>query len=294
MGKDLCDVFPQAKHRFAEADDVMGEALSRVCFEGPEELLKQTRFTQPALFVHSAIVADLLAERGILPSMAAGHSLGEYSALYAANAIDFEEALKVVKIRGQGMQKAGEINPGTMAAVIGLEEAQIRQVCQEASQAGVVQPANFNSPGQVVISGSVAGVRKAMDLAKEAGAKLVKELVVSGAFHSPLMEPARESLFAALDVLEIRVPDCPVYANVSASPEFDPNQIRQLLKDQLQSPVLWAQSVAAMIAHGASRFVEVGPGNVLAGLLKRIDKNMSALTAGTMQDLEKAVESLKS
>lgn len=294
MGKDLCEAFPQARRRFAEADDVMGEALSRVCFEGPEELLKQTRFTQPALFVHSAVVADLLAERGIHPAMTAGHSLGEYSALYAAGAVDFVAALKAVKVRGQGMQMAGEANPGTMAAVMGLEEAQIRQVCQNASSAGVVQPANFNSPGQVVISGSVAGVRKAMDLAKEAGAKLVKELVVSGAFHSPLMEPARESLFAALDDLVIRTPKCPVYANVSAAPVTDPEQIRRLLKEQLLSPVLWAQSVAAMVAAGAAKFVEVGPGNVLSGLLKRIDKNAAALTAGTVADLEKAAATLNS
>jgi [acyl-carrier-protein] S-malonyltransferase len=287
MGKDLYEAFPQAKLRFAQADEVMGKALSRVCFEGPETLLRQTRFTQPALFVHSAVVADLLAEREIKPDMAAGHSLGEYSALYAAGAVAFEAALKVVKVRGQGMQMAGEANPGTMAAVMGLEEAQIREVCRVAANVGVVQPANFNSPDQVVISGSVLGVRKAMELAKEAGAKLVKELVVSGAFHSPLMEPARESLFAALDELFIRTPLCPVYANVSAASVTGPEQIRSLLKDQLLSPVLWAQSMAAMLAAGATKFIEVGPGNVLTGLLKRIDKNASGLAAGTVGDLEK-------
>jgi [acyl-carrier-protein] S-malonyltransferase len=294
MGKDLCATFPQAKARFAQADDIMGEALSRICFEGPEELLKQTRYTQPALFVHSVVVADLLALKGIKPDMAAGHSLGEYSALYAAGALDFEAALRVVKVRGQGMHKAGQTNPGTMAAVMGLEEAQIRQVCLAASSAGIVQPANFNSPGQVVISGSVAGVHRAMELAKEAGAKLVKELVVSGAFHSPLMEPARESLFAALEDLDIHIPRCPVYANVSAQPLGEPDQIRRALKEQLLSPVLWAQSVTAMIADGAAKFIEVGPGNVLSGLLRRIDKNAAAMTAGTVSDLEKTLALLKS
>jgi [acyl-carrier-protein] S-malonyltransferase len=176
---------------------------------------------------------------------------------------------------------------------MGLEEAQIRQVCRAASSEGIVQSANFNSPGQVVISGSVSGVHRAMDLAKEAGAKLVKELVVSGAFHSPLMEPARESLFAALEELDIHVPRCPVYANVSAQPLREPDQIRRALKEQLLSPVLWAQSVTAMIAAGAAKFVEVGPGNVLNGLLKRIDKNAAGLTAGTVADLEKSLEILK-
>lgn len=293
MGKDLCDAFPQARRRFAEADEILGAPLSRICFQGPEETLKQTKYTQPALFVHSAVVAELLAERGIRPDMAAGHSLGEYSALFAAGAIDFAAGLKVVKVRGEGMHRAGEANPGTMAAVIGLEEAQVTDVCEEASASGIVQPANFNSPGQVVISGSVAGVQKAMELAKSAGAKLVKELVVSGAFHSPLMEPARESLFAALDELPIRTPRCPVYANVSAAPQTDPEQIRRLLKEQLLSPVRWNQSIAAMIADGAGTFLEIGPGQVLTGLLKRIDRNVSGFTVGTVEALEKAADIIK-
>jgi len=287
MGKDLCDVFPQARQRFAQADDIMGSPLSRICFEGPEETLKQTKYTQPALFVHSAVVAELLAERGVFPDMAAGHSLGEYSALFAAGSLDFEAALRVVKVRAEGMQKAGEANPGTMAAVVGLEEAQIRMVCQQAAEAGVAQPANFNSPGQVVISGSVAGVHRAMELAREAGAKLVKELVVSGAFHSPLMESAREALFEALDALEIRPARCPVYANVSAAQATDPSEIRRLLKEQLLSPVLWWQSVEAMIRDGASKFIEIGPGQVLSGLLKRIDRSVQGMTVGTAAELDK-------
>ncbi len=292
MGKDLCEAFPAARQRFALADDLLGEPLSQICFEGPEETLKQTMYTQPALFVHSVAVCDILAERGLHPAMTAGHSLGEYSALYGAGAVDFETALIVVKIRGLGMQQAGASNPGTMAAIMGLEEAQIRQVCAEASTVGIVQPANFNSPGQVVISGSVTGVRKAMDLAKAAGAKLVKELVVSGAFHSPLMETARTSLFTALDQLNIRTPHCPVIANVTAQPTTDPTVIRQLLKDQLLSPVLWAQSLQAMLSAGVSAFVEVGPGQVLSGLLKRVDKNAAAFTTGTVADLNKTLIAL--
>jgi len=287
MGQDLCDAFPAARRRFAQADDLLGEPLSRICFEGPEETLKQTQYTQPVLFVHSAAVADILAERGLKPEMAAGHSLGEYSALYAAGAVDFESALKVVRVRGLGMQMAGEKNPGTMAAIMGLEEAQIRQICHDASAEGIVQPANFNSPGQVVISGSAAGVRKAIELAKTSGAKMAKELVVSGAFHSPLMEPARESLFAALDELTIMAPRCPIYANVSAAPTTDPLEIRRLLKEQLLSPVLWMHSMQAMIRDGAGRFIEIGPGQVLTGLLKRIDRSVIALQAGTAEDLNK-------
>ena len=287
MGKDLFDAFPQARHRFSDADEILGTPLSQICFEGPEEALKQTKYTQPALFVHSAIMAELLVERNILPEMTAGHSLGEYSALFAAGSIDFAAGLKVVKIRGEGMQHACEVSPGTMAAIVGLEEAQVTQVCQEASASGIVQPANFNSPGQVVISGSVAGVQKAMELAKAAGAKLVKELVVSGAFHSPLMEPARESLFAALDELEIRIPRCPVYANVSAAPQTNPEEIRRLLKEQLLSPVRWNQSIGAMITDGAGTFMEVGPGQVLTGLLKRIDRNVMGFAVGTVETLEK-------
>ncbi len=290
MGKDLYDAFDLARERFQQADDILDAPLSRICFEGPEETLKQTRYTQPALYVHSAVMAELLGERGIQPAMAAGHSLGEYSALFAAGAFDFAAGLRVVKIRGEGMQMSGEKNPGTMAAVIGLEEEQVREICQRASGAGAVQPANFNSPGQVVISGSIEGVKKGMELAKEAGAKLVKELVVSGAFHSPLMEPARESLYAALDELDIRPPRYPVYANVNARPLTDPQQIRQALKDQLLSPVLWMQSVQAMIRDGAGVFIETGPGQVLTGLLKRIDRSARAVAVGTVEALEKIPE----
>lgn len=287
MGKDLYEAFPRARERFDEADEIMGAPLAKICFEGPEETLKQTRYTQPALFVHSAIVAELLVEKGLHPAMTAGHSLGEYSALFAAGAVSFEAALKVVKIRGEGMQFSGEKNPGTMAAIIGLEEAQVRDVCEQSSSAGIVQPANFNSPGQVVISGSIEGVRRGMELAKEAGAKLVKELVVSGAFHSPLMEPAKDSLFAALDELVITVPQCPVCANVNAKLLTDPLEIVDALKAQLLSPVLWMQSVQTMIADGADTFIETGPGQVLTGLLKRIDREVKGAAVGTGEAVEK-------
>ncbi len=286
MGKDLYNAFHGAKDRFKQADEIMGASLSTICFEGPEETLKQTRYTQPALFVHSAVIAEILGDRCIFPGMAAGHSLGEYSALFAAGAIDFESALKVVKIRGEGMQYSGEKNPGTMAAVIGLEEKQVRDICEQASATGIVQPANFNSPGQVVISGSIEGVRKGMELAKDAGAKMVKELVVSGAFHSPLMEPAKEALFSALDDLEIRKPKFPVYANVNAKPLSEPDEIRSALKDQLLSPVLWMHTISGMIAAGADTFLEVGPGQVLTGLLKRIDRGVRGIQVGTVDALD--------
>ncbi len=286
MGKDLFDAFPEARERFQQADEIMGAPLSQICFEGPEETLKQTKYTQPALFVHSAIAADILTGKGISPAMTAGHSLGEYSALYAAGAVDFDAALEVVKVRGEGMQFSGETNPGTMAAIIGLEEQQVREVCEKASSAGIVQPANFNSPGQVVISGSVAGVQRGMELAKEAGAKLVKQLVVSGAFHSPLMEPARDSLFNALDNLHIRTPNCPVYANVHAKPLTDPDDIRQALKEQLLAPVLWMHTIQAMVADGGDTFLEIGPGQVLTGLSKRIDRSVQSAAVGTADALD--------
>ncbi|MFH1861169.1 MAG: ACP S-malonyltransferase, partial [bacterium] len=277
MGSDLYEAFPEVAERFQQADEIMQAPLSQICFAGPEEMLRQTRYTQPALFVHSAVVAMLLAKRGIQADMVAGHSLGEYSALFAAGALDFESALRVVKVRGEGMQHAGEVNPGTMAAIVGLEEEQVRTICKEAAKVGVVQPANFNSPGQVAISGDITGVQKAVELAKAAGAKIAKELIVSGAFHSPLMTPAQDSLWAVLDALEIKPPRCPVYANVTASPTSSPVEIRQLLKEQLLAPVLWMQSVQAMIRDGGKIFLEIGPGNVLTGLIKRIDRNVNCI-----------------
>jgi len=273
MGKDVCAEFPAAKSLFAKADEVLGFSLSRICFEGPEEELKQTKNTQPAIFLHSVAVWEILKPADA--AMTAGHSLGEYSALVAAGAILFEEALKLVRLRGELMQKAGEENPGTMAAVVGLDAQAVGEVCHAASSDGIVQAANFNSPGQIVISGSVAGVRKAMELAKQRGAKLVKELVVSGAFHSPLMQPAKDGLQRALDKAAFRDAQIPVYANVSARPVQKGSEIRQLLFEQVTSPVRWEETIRNMSADGASSFVEVGPGKVLQGLVKRIAPEVS-------------------
>jgi len=267
MGKDLAERFPAARAMFDEADAVLGFPLSSVLFGGPETELKQTKNTQPAIFLHSVVMWNLLKPADA--AMVAGHSLGEYSALVAAGAVGFSDALKLVRLRGELMQRAGEENPGTMAAVVGLAPDAVQRLCADASAAGVVQPANFNSPGQIVISGSVDGVRKAMELAKGAGAKLVKELVVSGAFHSPLMQSARDRLKEALDATPFRDASIPVYANVTARPVTKAEEIRVLLFEQVTSPVRWEESAAAMASAGASRFVEVGPGKVLQGLVKR-------------------------
>lgn len=268
MGRDLYEQNGEAKLLFDQADAILGFPLTRICFEGPEEELRQTKNTQPAIFLHSMVVARLL--RRTQGAMAAGHSLGEYSALVYAGALTFEDALRLVRLRGELMQQAGVEQPGTMAAVVGLEPDVVGAVCCSAWEAGIVQAANFNSPGQIVISGSVPGVRKAMELAKARGAKLVKELPVSGAFHSPLMESAKGGLWSALERTAIRDAAIPVYANVTAKPVQKADEIRQLLNEQLTSPVRWEETVKNMAADGASTFVEIGPGKVLQGLVKRI------------------------
>ena len=273
MGKDLFGEFPAARKLFLKADAVLGFSLSKICFEGPEEELKQTKNTQPAIFLHSLAVWDILNPRNA--AMTAGHSLGEYSALVAAGALTFEEGLKLVRLRGELMQKAGEENPGTMAAVVGLDAKVVGEVCCTAWKEGVVQAANFNSPGQIVISGSVNGVRKAMELGKERGAKLVKELVVSGAFHSPLMQSAKEGLKAALDTTEFCDAKIPMYANVTAKPVQRADEIRSMLFEQVTSPVRWEETIMNMSTDGASTFIELGPGKVLQGLVKRIVPNAS-------------------
>lgn len=285
MARDLYEAFPLARDFFAQAQEILGFDLAEVCFNGPEERLKQTAITQPAIFVHSAIVSALLRERGVVPDMAAGHSLGEYSALLAAGALSFAEGLRLVKRRGELMQQAGTIAPGTMAAIIGLDERAVAEVCAEASQAGVVQPANFNCPGQVVVSGAVQAVHRAMELARARGAKRVVELVVSGAFHSPLMEYAHRHMGEVLAAAEIRDAQIPVYANVTARPVRSAAEIRHLLHEQLSRPVLWQNTVQNMIADGATIFYEVGPGNVLRGLLMRINKEVPGRTMGTAEEL---------
>jgi [acyl-carrier-protein] S-malonyltransferase len=283
MGKDLYEGNTQAKALFSKADEILGFSLSKICFDGPEEELRQTKNTQPAIFLHSVVLFNLMKNRKF--EMAAGHSLGEYSALVAAGALTFEDGLKLVRLRGELMQQAGVEQSGTMAAIVGLDPKTVNGICTEASPAGIVQAANFNSPGQIVVSGSVTGVRKAMELAKTRGAKIVKELPVSGAFHSPLMKSAQTGLKAALDRTEIRDAAVPVYANVTARPERHADEIRSLLYRQLTSPVRWEESVASMVADGATTFTEIGPGKVLQGLVKRINRNVETCGFEKLSDI---------
>lgn len=286
MAKDLSQLSVEARSLIDTADQVLGLSLSTICFEGPEEELRQTKNTQPAIFLHSIVLSKLF--KGSPASMAAGHSLGEYSALVYSGALTFEDGLRIVRLRGELMQKAGVDQQGTMAAVVGLEPTVLNEVCSDASNVGVVQAANFNSPGQIVISGSVSGVRKAMELAKNRGAKLVKELPVSGAFHSPLMESARNGLKRALEAAEIRHAKIPIYANVTARPVQKDVEIRDLLIRQLTSPVRWEESVANMATDGATEFLEIGPGKVLQGLVKRIIPNVEVRGIDKFIDLELA------
>jgi [acyl-carrier-protein] S-malonyltransferase len=276
MARDFSDTAPVAREMIAAADGILGVPLSRICFEGPDDELRQTKNTQPAIFLHSVVAARCVTS--LSPDMVAGHSLGEYSALVAAEAISFEDGLRLVRLRGELMQRAGEQQKGTMAAIVGLAPEAVEALCKEAATTGIVQPANFNSPGQIVISGSVEGVHKAMELSRERGAKMVKELVVSGAFHSPLMESAREGLRDALDRTTFSDARIPVYANVTAEPVSRSSEIRELLFRQLTSPVRWEQTTRSMVRDGAVRFVEIGPGKVLQGLAKRTEPALK--TAG--------------
>lgn len=291
MGADLYRRFPAARARFDEADDVLGFKLSEVLFaEGDEaaERLRQTAITQPALYVHSLAAFAVLKERGHVPDCAAGHSLGEYSALAACGALAFADGLRAVRRRGELMAQAGEVRPGAMSAVLGLDAATLERVCDDASQEGdVAVPANYNDPGQIVISGDGPAVARAGEAAKEAGAKRVVPLPVSGAFHSPLMAFARDGLAETLESLALRAPRCPVYLNVTAAPTTDPGEIRQRLLEQLTAPVRWAQTLESMHTDGTTRFVEVGSGNVLSGLARRtLGCEVETATAGTADELE--------
>lgn len=269
MGKDLYDSNPKAAELFTRADMILGFSLSKIMFEGTAEELKQTKVTQPAVFVHSVIAAFCAEEFN--PEMAAGHSLGEFSALTAMGALSFEDGLKLVSARAMAMQAACEEQPSTMAAVLNLPDDTVEEICARISQTeGVVIPANYNCPGQLVISGTIAAVEAACTALKEAGAKRAMVLPVGGAFHSPLMESARKALEAAIDKAEIVRPACPVYQNVDAHPHTNPTEIKANLKRQLTSPVLWSQTVKNMITDGATRFTEFGPGNVLQGMIKKI------------------------
>lgn len=283
MGKDLYEGNSAARTLFEKADAVLGFSLSKICFEGPEEELKQTKNTQPAIFLHSLVMFSLMNHEAF--AMAAGHSLGEYSALVAVGALTFEDGLNLVRRRGELMQQAGVEQQGTMAAVVGLDPKTILEICAEASSAGIVQAANFNSPGQIVISGSIAGIRKAIEISKSRGAKLAKELPVSGAFHSPLMESARTGLTTAIEKTEIRNAAVPVYANVTARPVVVAQEICDLLIRQLTYPVRWEESVVNMTADGASVFIEIGPGKVLQGLVKRINPAVEIRGYETLSDV---------
>jgi len=285
MAKDLFDHSVEAKEMIKTADDAIGVNLSFIMFNGPEDKLKQTEFTQPAIFIHSLVLASLI--RTLSPDAAAGHSLGEYSALVSAGALQFYDAVKVVRERGKAMQQAGIDNPGTMAAVVGLNSNIVDDLCKQASTEGIVQCANFNSPGQIVISGSVTGVKKAMELCKANGAKLVKELIVSGAFHSPLMQSAKDSLLNALNSTPVYNAKFPVYANVSAKPVNNKEEIKKLLHEQVTSPVRWEETINNMITDGIDEFYEIGPGKVLHGLVKRINPDVKIFGIDKFEDVEK-------
>src|SRR5690554_396844 len=272
MGKELYETSPLAKELFEKANEVLGFRITDLMFEGTDEELRQTKVTQPAIFLHSVILAKTLGEE-FQPDMTAGHSLGEFSALVAAGALSFEDGLRLVHARALAMQKACEANPSTMAAILGLPDEKVEEIC--ASIDDVVVAANYNCPGQIVISGSNSGIEKACELMKEAGAKRALPLKVGGAFHSPLMEPARLELMEAIEATEIQAPVCPVYQNVSTVGETDPVTIKKNLIAQLTSPVKWTQSVQQMIADGATEFVELGPGSVLQGLITKIDRSVA-------------------
>lgn len=271
MGKELYEQSSLAKEYFEQANEILGFRITDIMFEGTADELKQTNVTQPAVFLHS--VVRFLTTEGLTPDMVAGHSLGEFSALVANKTLAFEDALRLVAKRAAAMQRACEINPSTMAAVLGLEDAKVEEVCNGITDE-VVVAANYNCPGQLVISGSIDGINKACELMKEAGAKRALVLQVGGAFHSPLMEPAREELEAAIASTTFNTPICPVYQNVDAKPYTDPAQIKQNLIDQLTAPVRWTQTVQNMIADGAGKFTEVGPGNVLQGLVKKVSREV--------------------
>jgi len=280
MGKDLYEQSELARSMFAKANDILGFDIQQIMFEGSEEALKQTNVTQPAIFLHSTILAACLGE-SFQPDMVAGHSLGEFSALVANKTLSFEDGLRLVAQRAAAMQKACELEPSTMAAILGLEDEVVERICSEIN--GVVVAANYNCPGQLVISGSVAAVEAACAALTEAGAKRALVLQVGGAFHSPLMEPAREELAAAIEATHFATPSCPVYQNVNAQAVTDPTQIKANLVTQLTGAVRWTQIMQNMLADGCSEVIEVGPGKVLQGLFKKVDREIPTASASIAQ-----------
>ena len=272
MGKDLYDSSHLAQEMFEKANEILGFRITDLMFAGTDEDLRQTNVTQPAIFLHSVILAATLGN-DFKPDMVAGHSLGEFSALVASKALSFEDGLRLVSARAQAMQEACEMEPGTMAAILGLDDVKVEDVCREISE--IVVPANYNSPGQLVISGSIKGIEVACEKLKAAGARRALVLKVGGAFHSPLMEPARMKLAEAINATSVSTPVCPIYQNATALRVTDPAQIRQNLIAQLTAPVLWTQMVQHMIADGANDFTEIGPGSVLQGLISKIGKDVT-------------------
>ena len=273
MAKDIYQKYPHARNLMEQANEILGYSITDIMFNGNEEVLRQTRYTQPAIFLHSICVATLLGDKQA--GMTAGHSLGEYSALCYAGATSFEDTLRIVSKRGELMQNAGTMNPGSMAAIIGLSNEALEDLLAHTQSSGIVQAANFNSPGQIVISGDSDAVKKAVELAPSMGARMAKELVVSGAFHSPLMKPAEEELKTSLDSITITDARIPICMNVVAEPVTSADEIRKNLVLQLTSPVQWAPSVEAMIAGGVTSFIEIGPQKVLQGLVKRINRSVA-------------------
>lgn len=276
MGKDLFKQFKSAKIFFSQANEILGFDITKLMFEGTDEDLRQTIVTQPAIFIHSVILAKTLGDT-FTPDMVAGHSLGEFSALTAAGAISFEDGLSLVYQRAMAMQGACEAEPSTMAAILGLEDNVVEKACQEIND--IVVPANYNSPGQLVISGSVSGINTAIEKLTSLGARRALKLGVGGAFHSPLMEPAKTKLEKAIDRTHFDSPVCPIYQNITALPETNPDKIKENLKQQLTSPVRWTQTIQLMLEQGATHFIEVGPGKVLQGLIKKIDENAEVESA---------------
>ena len=276
MGKDLFDQYEIAKKLFNQANEILGFDLSKIIFEGAKEDLQQTSVTQPAIYVHSVVLSKVMGD-SFKPDAVAGHSLGEFSALTAAGAIDFESGLKLVSKRAEAMQKACDHEPGTMAAVLGMEDDLVEKICADTE--GIVVAANYNCPGQLVISGAVPAIEMACESLKKAGARRALILPVGGAFHSPLMEPARIELANAIDATSFKTPRCPVYQNVVAKAVNDPLEIQKNLIDQLTAPVKWTQSINEMLKAGATSFIEVGPGKVLQGLVKKISKEANAASA---------------
>lgn len=276
MGKDLYDNNPLAKELFEKANDILGYNITEIMFNGTDEELKQTKVTQPAVFLHSVISALCMGD-DFAPSMVAGHSLGEFSALVAAGALSFEDGLKLVYARAMAMQKACEASPSTMAAIIGIPDEKVEEICAEVNKDGYVcVPANFNCPGQLVISGNIDAINEACEKLKAAGAKRALPLKVGGAFHSPLMQPAKDELQAAIEKTDFHAPKCPVYQNVDGMPHTDPAEIKANLIAQLTSSVKWTKCVQSMVADGADDFTECGPGKALQGMIARIDKNVAA------------------